>query len=390
MDNPDYCRQIAHSKLKELLEVLPKDRTGKPICPYCGSGSGKHHTSSLQFNANEGSGKPICYCHRCRVKFDAISLYQYLHNTSYLQAIEALSGQSIARKHAGSTQEAQERRTEPKGQNYRHEPQNACQSTPEQPGAKSEDKPGAAAPSAEQPEQENAPKVDYSDFFTTAAKVLQELPKGEEGRQYLTARQISREAAELFHLGYSYLYKTIIIPALNGSYVSRAIAEEIHTAEPEHAQKIRYKVKGEKDITASEGALEKPLVFIAEGAFDAMAIFEAVKSCFPAKLAYSGFIALNSVTTANRLIERLQAVEKKPLTAVICLDSDKPGAEAAAELAKELEAIGIYAKRTAIAAPYKDPAEALKNGDISAIAKAILAIMEPAEAETARAEAEGA
>ena len=364
------AKQEANSKLLQLLQTLPKDKYGRAICPYCGSGSGKHHTSQLQYNANDF--KPIGFCHKCRVRFDAIALYQFLHNASYKEAIEALSGQAYtaepARKQepAGAPQEPHKSTEGARRQNYRQEPQNAARSyqeaLQEAHSAELEAKPGAEPP--------KAAKANYSEFFETAAKVLLDLPKGREGELYLVARKISRDSAELFNLGYSYRYKTIIIPAANGSYVSRAIAGEIPTEEAEHAQKIRYKVQGNLCFTASAGALSKDLLYIAEGTFDAAAIYQTIKDYAPNKLPYSGFIGLNSIACRDIFADHIEALEKKPLAAVLCLDSDSDGIEASAELAERLLDMGINVKETRLEG-YKDPAEALQEGDYSAIYRAL-------------------
>ena len=338
-------KQTALHQLLPLLETLPKDRRGKPICPYCGSGSGKHGTSEMQFNENTASGKPMIYCHVCGKSADAIDLYKFLNNCDFSAAVVALSGGKCISPASAS-----------------------------------------AAPGKEWNRQTEAkPRKDYTKMLNFNRHMLHDLndARADGGRSYLSSRHISLATAKAFKIGFNPSYcgkQVIIIPTLSSPYgfTYREIFTEAKPpkeAAQEAEAKPRYMWRGDADISADADALKKPVFCISEGIFDIMSVYQTAQKLKKPRINdIVGFFSLNSVNNTKILLKHISKLAEKPAVIGIILDDDKPGRQAAAHLAAELARVGIFS-RCSFVSGYKDASEALKAGADDAILKAFFEAM---------------
>ena len=102
-------------------------------------------------------------------------------------------------------------------------------------------------------------------------------------------------------------------------------------------------------------------VFVTEGCFDALSIIEVGGSA----------IALNSASNGRLLLDALrERPTNHPL--LLCLDSDRSGREACANLAEQLHADGVVFRDVCadICGTFKDPNDALQ-ADRNAFFKAV-------------------
>ena len=183
---------------------------------------------------------------------------------------------------------------------------------------------------------------------------------------YLQARGISRETAYVYGLGYdpAWISPTviknqqakgsdwrppatarIIIPISSNYYIARA-------ADPAVTEYAKMNETGGGDvgifrITEFLNTSNK-YIFITEGAFDALAIFEEGRAA----------VALNSTSNANLLLTWLEDHPTKG-TAILCLDNDEAGRKCTEVLAEGFDRLNVsYVKSEGIFCGCKDPNEA--------------------------------
>ena len=195
------------------------------------------------------------------------------------------------------------------------------------------------------PTTENAPETaTESPDFTAYLNECYTHRNDPAAVEYLSFRGISKETAVAYKLGYDTRTGFLIVPTSRHYYIAR-------NTDPE-AEKRYNNPRGAKIELFNAQAIyneEGRPVFVVEGAFDALSIIEA------GGLA----IALNSTSNCNKLLDLMKQQTTKN-TLILCLDNDKPGADAREKLETGLKELNISHITADIATGYKDPNEALK------------------------------
>ena len=312
-------------------------------CPICGSGTGKSRTGALSLTKKGEKYIVSCFANNCfNGAQDTLGALRMLWNCGEAEALERC-GYDLGEKTRGAD-------TPPKKK---------------------------ATPNPKTAE----PEANYTDFYKKAAE---ELRSNQAARSYLEARGISEATAKHFLLGYcetwkaftnkSHGSKRLIIPLAKDGYVTRATAEGDPSRVLNDGRKPPFNLKGMKTTT-------KPYIFVTEGPFDAMSIYEAGEEA----------IALCGTSS----IDFLNAAKDNPEKAyILALDLDEAGDEATIKLKRELEERGllaICADRRALYSGHKDANEALtseKEAFIEALGSEIRRAeeLQAAKAEEIRAE----
>ena len=195
------------------------------------------------------------------------------------------------------------------------------------------------------PTTENAPETaTESPDFTAYLNECYTHRNDPAAVEYLSFRGISKETAVAYKLGYDTRTGFLIVPTSRHYYIAR-------NTDPE-AEKRYNNPRGAKIELFNAQAIyneEGRPVFVVEGAFDALSIIEA------GGLA----VALNSTSNCNKLLDLMKQQTTKN-TLILCLDNDKPGADAREKLETGLKELNISHITADIATGYKDPNEALK------------------------------
>lgn len=234
---------------------------------------------------------------------------------------------------------------------------------------------GEVIASKEEPQQDHQetkgnpqPQENLRDYYKECRRRLQEDPAAQEARDYITGRGISLKMADDFWIGYdpnsdpaqsNHPCKRVIIPTSFSHYVGRRIDGV------EICKKLNN--RGGSPQVFNKKALYNEnirIIFVVEGAFDAMAVMEAGGIA----------VAINSVDNKRRFIELM---EQKPTKAalVICLDNDGKTADATKYIQGELDRLGIRNITADICGKSKDPNDALLE-DRAGFEKAIIKAME--------------
>lgn len=370
---------------------------GQYVCPFCGHGA---HGDGLQ--AIKGSpAKWYCYGAGCKKDYDLIDLYKQRYGIAdTAQAAEECAGAlgvyvpeiEAEKDRTGSYSSG---RDEPLNWQDEIAAQEAAvdfgPGTTEQQGQQTGQKGEAenqttgkkSAPTETQ--QQRAPKLNDDENYNRDCRAYIDRCHAQAGQtDYFTRRGIPASLVERFKLGfdpsfplsaplnaeqkakgltppyawnthdYGDTWQAVVIPLGDGSrFVARNTATPAGVTEK--ADKMnRYRYAKEPLPLFNPGALmgDKP-VFIVEGQFDALSIMAAGGEA----------LALGGSSKAE-LINLLKRNRPK-FPVIIATDADKPGQDAAAALAKELEAPngpGVkYIVANGLYGAYKDANEALLN-----------------------------
>ena len=213
---------------------------------------------------------------------------------------------------------------------------------------------------------------DFSPYYGTCQKNLEDTEKYPEAEEYLKKRGISLGTAIAYGIGYDpiadpattpappegmgvkYKAKRLIIPITSNSYATRAIEDS--------AKYPKLYSKGSKETTKEmiipAWIFTANYIFVTEGIFDALSINETMT---PGVAAFS----INSASMVNVFLKTLEKEKMKPesrfqSTIVIAMDNDSAGAAATERLINGLKQLSIsWADGRAISLSYKDPNEAL-------------------------------
>ena len=224
-------------------------------------------------------------------------------------------------------------------------------------------------------EQKPAPKEEpKAEDYTNYYKKTQGNRSAPAAQEYLRSRGISETVAAKYWLGYdeafntfdehedgkrySSVWRALIIPTGNGSYIARNI-----DTPKEPAKKNRYRKKGASLLFNSKAlySADKP-VFIVEGELDALSIIEAGGQA----------VGLGSTSNTGKLINLLKN-QKAAQPLILALDKDPEGRKAEAELEEELITIGAAYYKYDLYGTAKDANEALltdRNGFIAEVREA--------------------
>lgn len=318
-------------------------------CPFCGSGTRTHKTGAVKYYPETNT---VCCFAGCGKKsYDVIDLcmkYNEDHGSpcdynSVLSDLAKIIGISIDRQDqagedsrpveqlsftgevlsetAEKAAESPQNRAEPVSQaNTRISPQNAPQSR-------------TAASAAKSGKADATQKRDFTEYYARCQARLDD-PRAVA---YLSGRGISLETARRYGLGFDpeadpaesgHKWPRIIIPTCESQYIGRATEERDGVPSKLNSKKTSPE---EGPALFNDQALKdaKPgdVVFVTEGAFDALSIIEAGGQA----------VAYNSAANAQKLI--VEPLKKRPSKAVlaICGDADKAGEKAVKTITEGLK-----------------------------------------------------
>ena len=328
-------RELAKEEIKKSWRQLyPADKKRGIVCPICGSGSGPHGTG-----INEDPKRPgQLHCFSCGFDGDILSLIQQERGLDFRAALEA------------AAEELSIPLDDLPGPARSTAAQDFKEAAAEGPTV------GTGKPTRPRSAAAHAARPDYTAYYEQCRARLED----PEAVTYLKARGISISAAQYCGIGFDPAadpakapgaidgaYKPhpcarLIVPMINGNYTGRRI---------DSIEKYRYSNSGEVTISDFTGALYSAgVVFVTEGAIDALSIIEAGGEA----------VALNSANNAEKLLKILEA---KPTgaTLLLSLDNDEAGRKAARLLSEGLQRLNISYQNCGpdICGPYKDPNERL-------------------------------
>ena len=318
-------------------QFYPADKKGGIVCPICGSGSGPHGTGITEDRKRPGQ----LHCFACGFDGDILDLLQQERGLDFKAALEAAAAELNIP--LDDLRPRSERSTAAED----------FADVPDQRGSVSETDTGRAQPNNTEYYQQCRERI------TDPA-----------ARTYLEARGISIEAALYCGIGFDpaadpagsgHPAPRLIIPVTRAHYIARSIDPDT----PKQYAKMNNK-GAEIGIFDPAGAIYPGagVVFVTEGAIDAISIIEAGGEA----------VALNSTSNTEKLLKMLEA-KKTGATLLLCLDNDEPGRKAAAALAAGLQRLNISYQDcgAAICGSYKDPNEALTGCGRAQFSKSIQA-----------------
>lgn len=313
-------RQDIIDKIKTDLpctDYLTRSKGGLYCCPVCGSGTGEKHTGAVKYYRDTNTW----YCHRCYAGGDVLDAIQAAQEIDFNSALQ------VGAQALGLTLPGQE----------------AAERSIKSDRASSLEKDHSGRKTAQEaPQRPTEAPADYTAYYESCAKLL----KTEAAINYLKGRGISYETAAAHGIGYDpeadpanrpgaapgvfkpHPAQRLIIPTSPSHYVGRSIDGNEYS---------KVNAKGSRPGIFNQAAIYTGgVVFVTEGAFDALSIAEAGGKA----------IALNSAGNGNLLIEQLQRQPaERPTKFVVCYDVDKDPAtnartrKEAAELVNELQAL---------------------------------------------------
>ena len=368
-------RQQATQEIKaRWKDLYPADGNGRGkgiICPLCGSGSGKNGTGITE-KPNSRNHFLKCWNGGCSFETggSVIDLYMMENGmnpqTDFSRAVDELAARlniSID-PHRNSTAAEDFAEAAPAAGNPSFSGESSSTA--------------AAEPTAE-------PPANFQKYYLQCMKNLRE---SAEAQAYLQRRGISLDLAIKYFIGFdpAWISPTviknqlekgsnwmpqpkpcIILPSTLAHYVARDIrpAEQLD----EQGRKYAKMNEGQPGIFGYHKAFEPTtgaaadIVFVCEGAFDALSVLEAGQQA----------IGLNSTSNADALIKKLEE-HPTAATLVICLDNDEAGKKTAERLKDGLRRLNISYCSADICGSAKDPNESLtadRAAFEAAIAKAV-------------------
>lgn len=325
--NREEARQYI---IDRSTDYLKQDKSGKGyICPICGSGSGKNGTGITTKDGIHFT----CWAKGCFIHSDIIDIIGKENGlTDYndkLQKAADVFNITIERDYNRMNAEATRTPTEPR---------------------KTEQ--GINTPTTENAPETATKRTDFADYLNKCHTHIND----PAAVKYLSFRGISQKTATAYKLGYDPCKRRLIIPASRHFYVAR-------NTNPEAENRYKNPPGATPELFNAQAIYneESRPVFIVEGAFDALSIIEA------GGLA----VALNSTSNCNKLLDLMKQQATKN-TLILCLDNDKPGADATKELETGLKELNISHITADICGGYKDSNEAL-NADRTAFFDAVTA-----------------
>lgn len=338
-------------------------------CPACGSGThrGNKSTGAVEYYANTNTWR----CHICKKSRDVIDAYQLQYNCDYNTALLSLAAQAGIEIDSRPT--AADDFTEAAGR-----PQSA--------GNANKDKSSASI--GNDPQNGNNSPADYSEYYKycrdnlrSAAEISHILPDPCP-ILYLEQRGISLETAELYGVGYDpaadpsnvpgamgdtykpYPTPRIIIPTSAGHYVGRRIDGR--------KEYDKVNAKGSTPALFNAEALHcgADVVFVTEGAFDALSFLEASINGddYDTRDKYNyTAVALNSKSNDSLLTDALREQGTTSAFVIVPDNDSEPNTAAdtmkrAEQLRDDLRALGLRAIVYNVAGKYHDANDALQAG----------------------------
>lgn len=367
-------RESAKNWIKEnvsCLDYLQKSKGGMYCCPFCGSGTGPNKSGAVKYYprtntiacfascaTNSDKGRKGTGC-----RYDVIDLEAQASGCDYVTAFSLL-----AERYNLILDSATEARIEAGYKAHKEAMKQAAPTSgpaaPERPETAADEQTATDSEAGPQEGSQGA-KMDFREYYKACAARIAD----PAAVSYLKGRGISLETAKKCGVGFDpqadpanapgmigegsrpHPCPRIILPTTSSHYVARSIDPNM-----EKYKKVNPSTeKGAGSPGLFNGSAlqdeEAEVIFITEGAFDALAIMEAGAQA----------IAINSTSNAKKLIEHL---EKRPPAAdgvafVLCLDNDDAGKNATEVLQAGLLKQNISCITADICGAAKDPNAAL-------------------------------
>ena len=274
------------------------------ICPVCGSGTGKKKTPGLKLYRD--TNRVICFPGQCFTEKGE-------DTTGALRIIWKCDETEVFRRAGYSLDNAKPEHKEHLEHKEHFE------------------------------QKESKPQADYTTFYREAHEALLASP---EALEYLHKRGISDESINRFNLGYCAAWKhekapdkapatrRIIIPRTAATYTARRIDKPLNEYEEQFTKQVQGRQKDLFNIEALEAG-ETP--WIVEGELDCISLLQA---------GAEAVIGIGATGNTGRILEEAKKHPEKVY--IIALDNDpenergqRPGQEAQAKLAQEMQAAGL-------------------------------------------------
>lgn len=360
--NRDQAKEIIKRDIlcTEYLAPAPNyrqhsDGTATGLCcPACGSGThrGNKSTGAVEYYANTNTWR----CHICRKGGDVIDAYQLQHNCDYNTALSSLAARA--------------------GVEIDSRPTAAQDFAPQRVENANKDKSSASI--GNDPQNANNSPADYREYYKLCAQRIQ----SGAGCDYIFSRGITPETAELYGVGFDPAadpanapgamgdtYKPhptprIIIPTSAGHYVGRRIDGR--------KEYDKVNAKGSTPALFNAEALHcgADVVFVTEGAFDALSFLEASINGddYDTRDKYNyTAVALNSKSNDSLLTDALREQGTTSAFVIVPDNDSEPNTAAdtmkrAEQLRDDLRALGLRAIVYNVAGEYHDANDALQAG----------------------------
>ena len=334
--NLEKQRAIDSLNRYPLTQFIPlrKNRQRKYICPLCGSGENKNNTSAFLIRRNN---RVICYSCQGFGSSKAIGT----DTLGAICIIEGITPEIALKKYIGFDW---------------HETFNRI-ADEHNSGKKTERQYRPTGASGDLPpleEREKLPEV-LPDITEEIKKWKSYLQGNEKAKNYLKSRGLSPETIEAYNLGYDN-DGHITIPFNQHYFIKRTIWTNENGLKYNNAPSEIY---GRMPLFGEEHLLKGEPLFIVEGTFDAMSIYQ------------SGGLAIALCTTGrpSSLIYTLEKIPKDNLPRfIVALDKDeakadgrRPGQDGQKILCEYLTEIGATFIEYDISTPFKDANEMLIN-----------------------------
>ena len=362
MADRETTRQTIRENWRTIIPTLTAPARDKVngetswICPICGHGA---HGDGLTRNPQSKDGNGL-KCFGCGFSGDIIDLYQQTSGADYNTALSSLAALLGITIDGGFTPKApaEPRRGENSGRGNDGTPPQ--QKAPEN--------------AAETPK---TAKADFTAYFALCCDRLDD----PAAVAYLNGRGISLDTAKRAGLGFDPAADPANAPgAMGGEYKPHPCPRIIErnskggytgrSIDPENQYK-KVIAQGSGNglfCLPSLYAQEAQIVFITEGAFDALSLMEIGRAA----------VALNSANQADAFAKQITAHRPKA-TLVLCLDNDAAGQKAERTISAACKAASLDCISANICGKYKDPNEAL-----TADKEAFLEAVEAAESKAIR------
>ena len=337
----EQARQTIRAEWRKILETITgtaKDKANGEtsyICPICGHGKDGDGLTRNKGSRDEHALK----CFGCGFSGDIIRLYMQREGKEYNEALRDLAG--IIGETIDPYIPAGGSWRNGRAQNGAERPQDAVRGADNgiQDNAQTTWQNGS-----ETPTEAAKQTADFTAYYTECRKRIRD-PRAVA---YLQGRGISIDTAEAYWIGFdpeadpanapgatSNQYKPhpaprIIFPTSAAHYAARSIDPET----PKQYQKMnpnKEKGAGEAGIFNKRALYSgAEVVFITEGAFNALSIIEAGGAA----------IATNSAANLEKLLEELRKHPTKA-TLILAFDNDKAGRAAAEKIRPQLQKLNI-------------------------------------------------
>ena len=332
----ELTRQAAITEVKRNLDcrtMLKPSKGGLFVCPYCGSGTGSNGTGAMKYYPETNT----TYCHKCNRSADPLDLLQVTESLDFNSALKEAANRLSFRIATYSNRTAPEIDStdadDKNNGNYTEAPEGGLNGEIGQP-------------------------ADYRNYYLECCRRLND----PDAMSYLSGRGISYETAKAAYIGYDPAADPANAPGGNGELKHPCPRLILPTG---RAHYVGRRIDGKKDFDKLNSKGGKPglfnaaaltaggeIIFVTEGAFDALSILEAGAQA----------VALNSASNAGLFLKEL---ERHPLPPekilALALDNDDAGRKAAQEIEAGAQRLNIGCIRASICGEYKDPNEHLQK-----------------------------